>query len=661
MSTSLGISLKLSPEAANSLRQRRQDEPKMKNNLCVPQPQLLLEDETSTDQDAIHFDSCAESEDWDDMMAIPPEMLREGSESEDESSSDVKEDVTEDEADDDEDDASLSPPPSLPVVVVNLERLCGYLPSTAEEAQQLQLQVEKALLQDDDDGVLDSNAPTQQDNLSRNFEERTAELFEMGTAFHGDTSVAYSSFSLAVVSYPEYLCRASRTDRELHLVMETAHEWKRLLRSHSIPVVNRIMGHLVGCSRPLSWKVDMNDELRALARNEQAQANYQKRQSALTLWRTQRRRERLDKLYQVRETFAFRLETTRGKLAALEEERDEKAAQELRRRVVERGQPGGFEALDFETTIFAFPTDDALGLPKFPPVSGDSSSSASEYSGSGYESDDPDSSSVPISDIVSNASTPITSAERVQARRKKAAQKHRRKLAAQEQMAKQALENEKVAQARTQEERAKEKFTTPKLLKAQAVVNSLEDRLHQVDDLLESLQEEEWADEEEGIFQDTIEDSATTGVMERQEMSLLDQILAMILGSLPRGQESSEKEHYDYVQKEHFEIIEQWRDHFGRLPASLGSPVDQVEAGMEEMAITTEQMAPSLCESVEAVATERSALELRQSLGIEDNDATDNWDDVADWDELFPSHEASEELASSPPKGALRPGGRVMR
>jgi hypothetical protein len=63
---------------------------------------------------------------------------------------------------------------------------------------------------------------------------------------------------------------------------------------------------------------------------------------------------------------------------------------------------------------------------------------------------------------------------------------------------------------------------------AQAAVQSLEVRMNQVDDLLESLQDEEWADEEDGFKpKDNNEDSSAAN-----ELSLLDQILAMILGTL---------------------------------------------------------------------------------------------------------------------------------
>ena len=79
----------------------------------------------------------------------------------------------------------------------------------------------------------------------------------------------------------------------------------------------------------------------------------------------------------------------------------------------------------------------------------------------------------------------------------------------------------------------------------------------QVDDLLESLQEEEWADEEDGITQTTAESgtNVTTDVYQKYEeageFSLLDSVLAMILGSLPQGTDTTVEHHFKFVRKEH--------------------------------------------------------------------------------------------------------------
>ena len=73
--------------------------------------------------------------------------------------------------------------------------------------------------------------------------------------------------------------------------------------------------------------------------------------------------------------------------------------------------------------------------------------------------------------------------------------------------------------------------------------------MKQVDDLLESLQDEERADEEDGITQTTAKSgtNVTTDVYEKYEeageFSLLDSVLAMILGSLPQGTDTTDEDH----------------------------------------------------------------------------------------------------------------------
>jgi hypothetical protein len=84
-------------------------------------------------------------------------------------------------------------------------------------------------------------------------------------------------------------------------------------------------------------------------------------------------------------------------------------------------------------------------------------------------------------------------------------------------------------EARAQEERVRDLCTTPELRMAQATVKSLERHMKQVDDLLESLQEEEWADEEDGITQtaaksETGTKDSFTRDEESSEFSLLDSV-----------------------------------------------------------------------------------------------------------------------------------------
>lgn len=64
---------------------------------------------------------------------------------------DASEESDNNDDDDDDDDVSLGPPPSLPLVLGDLERLCGFCPSSEQEADQLRDQVVNALSQDEAD------------------------------------------------------------------------------------------------------------------------------------------------------------------------------------------------------------------------------------------------------------------------------------------------------------------------------------------------------------------------------------------------------------------------------------------------------------------------------------------------------------------------------
>jgi len=144
-------------------------------------------------------------EDWEDTVAVSPDYLddidAENGSSEEESVSDAS--VTSQDS-----IIWLGRPPSLPLIVV-VERLCGFITSSAEEAKQIRQQVATALSQDDECSDAESKEEQQQDHdsLSRNFDARVKELFENGVANHGDTSNTRRSdnYSLAVIEYPEFL------------------------------------------------------------------------------------------------------------------------------------------------------------------------------------------------------------------------------------------------------------------------------------------------------------------------------------------------------------------------------------------------------------------------------------------------------------------------
>jgi hypothetical protein len=226
----LGLSLRLPPEVIESLRSRHEIKVKQQEKSAS----VSLDNKEDNSQ--VELTLSAVSELWDDTIASQPQLVDDV-----ETNSEHEQDEAYEESDND-DSVSLGPPPSLPLVVVNLERLCGFTPSSAQEAGQLRDQIVKALSQDEADDC----GTQEHDNLSRYFDIRVSELFENREAFHGDTLMALSpNPSLAVIPYPEFLCRS-----DWPKVLVTARQWKLLVRSHSIPVVNRVLHHLAGCSRP---------------------------------------------------------------------------------------------------------------------------------------------------------------------------------------------------------------------------------------------------------------------------------------------------------------------------------------------------------------------------------------------------------------------------
>ena len=340
----LGLSLQLPPEVVASLQSRNE----IGVNHHEKSAAASFDNDDNNDSQEVHVEPIhsAESELWDDTIAMQPQFLDDVEKTSAGDQGDASEESDNNDDDDEDDDVSLGPPPSLPLALVNLERLCGFCPSSEQEADQLRDQVVNALSQDDAD---ESETP-EHDRLSRHFDMRVSELLENRVAIHGDTLMDLTpNNSMAVISYPEFLCRSDRPE-----VLVTARQWKRLLQQHSMPVVNRLLRHLRGCSRPLSWKVDMHNELWAIAKSEEAARRNRQQESELILWRTERRKKQLDKLYQVRETFDHNLEEAKIKEERLEDERDSAAAKELRRLRLDCGQPGGFDALDLETNIFSF-------------------------------------------------------------------------------------------------------------------------------------------------------------------------------------------------------------------------------------------------------------------------------------------------------------------
>jgi hypothetical protein len=159
-------------------------------------------------------------------------------------------------------------------------------------------------------------------------------------------------------------------------------------------------------------------------------------------------------------------------------------------------------------------------------------------------------------------------------------------------------------------------------------ISNLEKRLNEIDQLLESLQEEQWKDEEEGL-DDGHESDVDDGVYinsSEEKLSIIDHILAMILGSMPQTYGKTLQEHYASMRSEHEEIIRQWKDYFGRLPypSPTRSSLTDHDFSKEPIENGTE----ATCEVVVS-----SPAKQRSTLGIFDNEFID-WEDVEDWKDI---------------------------
>ena len=691
---------------------------------------------------------------WNDVLPAgedPLEATAEGEEAAPEADED-KETPAEEEEDDD--DVSLSPPPSMPVVVVDLKRLVGHVPSSHEESQQLEDQIRAALwygsTEAAESNTPDSSGNPQEDNrdadarmeqilvAAQHFDTRVTELMENGVARH-DTTTAAAAVAAAEdtkeegasndndastnteqttpkqhiqIAYPDFLCspkneKADNIDYTPRQVMATSHMWKRLLRTHSIPVVASLLKYLQTCHRSLVWKHAMHQELWELAKSEEQARTRRHQAKALREWKEERRSNQLEQLYQVRETLEHRWEMAKDKVKELKAVRDQAVKKEIRRRRYESTSggatgllsSGGLEAFDLNSTILAFPDandttwmgledddddahyDDQVGASFVSDSDDDDYDSVSDGSGYDAEGDAEEDNHSHINDTPSvrvlegtvdgsdedalQATMPSFPKRDTKARREALAKKRRRRLA---EAAKEAEHQTKLDKARSEEVRMRDMFTTNDLKMSQAIAAAVEKKLESVDELLESLQEETWEDEEtqeSGKALVPAVDDGFAGAASPEEFTLLDQILAMILGAFPPpppadGENAGDvvARHTQGLQKEHARIVKEWRVHFGRLPSSL---VSETPAAPKDL------------------AEEASQGELRSAYGIVENDEND-WD-KEDSDEDVPvkplagntsalaqavadTLSIAEPPAPSPrppPRLGLRPGGRAQR
>jgi hypothetical protein len=262
-------------------------------------------------------------------------------------------------------------------------------------------------------------------------EDRILDLFATKKARHGIASGKWLETFLEI-PYPDYL----RANLKTRLV------WEELQDSHDIPVVDQILRHLASCHQPLLWKYDMKSEILRIVDQELA---FRELQS----WKRRRAAE-LEQLYMVRETIAHRAEMEQALEESLLKERDKAMVETMKER-------SGLTSFDLHSTVFSFPDADNQ-------IMGFTADDDDHYFGKNEEESDGDEES--------------WSQGRGDLR-----------LALNER-----IHTEQLRKATMVENSVREECTTTALRVSMAKVSALKKKLEEVDLLLESIQDEEWAE-----------------------------------------------------------------------------------------------------------------------------------------------------------------------
>ncbi len=620
------------------------------------------------------------------------------------------------------DNISISPPDTMPLLVVDFEKLCGYTPTDRKEAQNLEVELCEALLgakskMDDYEGTISSPASIDKqstttetnygDGFSLDFTTRAIELLETGVARHCDTKQQQNEFAIdernekfnyAFVPYPEYMKLPKNNDNAETTIMETSKVWKRIKHPHDIPVVNKLLDLLSKCSRDLMWKYDMAIEIRRIAKEERQWQEEKQRRKELKLWRTKTRPDELAKLYDVREAFILKLETVRKKYDGYVKERDERVQAELLRRKEQGFGTGGIASLDWDGKVtFAFDDDVEEIVQKIlrEKQENDEGFDASEHSNCRSPSDDSeecyddgyycDEGDHELSDVESSSQKASqhefndilpqrNNDDRLRkARRAKAASKRmKKKLETERENAKAAELRTKIELAHKEEQQVRLMCISTDEKLAMVMVNDLEQRLEKVDNLLDSLQMDAWNDEEEGFLEDNESDSDHEEDIKLNigEMNLLDNILAMVLGTMPPMKDSNAQSHFTHLKLEHKSIVDDWKNTFGRIPKLHQKKKDE---NMSVGNVATSSKAETIWDnSDEEIILQENALQAKKfqtNFTIPDDweDEADSCDDTEpsdvtknrEIDHLQRNEGDSKNHRSSSSTVGLRPGGKI--
>ena len=480
------------------------------------------------------------------------------------------------------DDESLSPPPSLPLLIISLEKLCGYIPQTLEDYLLQKKHVEEALY-----GITGEDNKTEDNVLSSiHFSNHASELFELGIAIHSDTIQTCNNSSTAtndsvIVPYPEYIlmntnygCGSSSTS-DGHQLLKVSTMWKYILRSHPIPVVERLLTYLRRCNRDIQWKYYMTHYIRKdIVRNE-ISIQDKKRKLLLMQEFKQRRANELEKLYETRDVFERLIEETLDKQHELEWQRRQSGTGDL------------------ASETFDFLVQQQKGSQQKNQV--DSSS----YNSKEEKKDKP---------VHFPSENNVKSIDEVN---------------------------------------------------TETLVRAWNQRLAKIDALIESMQDDQWAEEEE---QEEVVANTTTFEAEEanaDHLSLLDQILAMIMGKITPPSNSSDdimEEHVQNIFTMHHTIVREWKDYFGRLP-----PPAATEVVRESSEIFQSNDGNTSVASLKS----RAVNENDNLVTVLEGLSVDHWEDLLE----EPDNDIGKSLQENSSRvdaekhirkhGGLRPGGKV--
>lgn len=542
------------------------------------------------------------------------------------------------------------PPPTKPLVLVSLQELCGCLPETHEEKLLLVSDLMDSLLgSTKDDEEVDKEEETNQkkkssvlgDGLSLDFDERITELFDSNVASHVDSSYPIAISCLendkdtteegkkvtpyAIIPYPEFLSDEITNPTTLNTttsVRSTIRLWKLL---YTLPIttddehprisnlLSKIFSHLRNTSRSLLWKADMYTNLCHLSKSEYKHQIKQQQLQEYNIWKTSGRSERLEKLYEVRDTFVLQVDVAKRRYGLLVEEREGRVERELRRRGLFGEVKDAVETVQGSTSLIDggeyeqdndYDDDGWGGTICEDDILGEETNISRKFIDATVQEDEEFENDewAPVEtginplgmDIALDGPAVPTNASS-ESQDKKIKQANKNKVA---NKLEPISHDDNIKRKSDRKQRKQDKTSRSEYLKreqesiretlksnderiAEATLLKLEEKLQTVDNLLESLQEEEWEaeEEEEGHSSFAVEDEKDQGVGNNESMegSLLDRILAMILGGLPKEKDSegnnikTEKEHYIYIGEEHKSIVKEWIDVFGRLPQTFPS------------------------------------------------------------------------------------------